>query len=36
VGRALLEHCFVDADARGCSRMWLTTTNDNLAAFAFY
>jgi ribosomal protein S18 acetylase RimI-like enzyme len=36
VGRALLEHCFADADARGCSRVWLTTTNDNLAAFAFY
>jgi GNAT superfamily N-acetyltransferase len=29
VGRALLEHSF--ADARGCSRVWLTTTNDNLA-----
>jgi ribosomal protein S18 acetylase RimI-like enzyme len=36
VGRALLERCFADAEARGCRRVWLTTTNDNLAAFAFY
>jgi ribosomal protein S18 acetylase RimI-like enzyme len=36
VGRALLERCFADAGARGCRRIWLTTTNDNLAAFAFY
>jgi ribosomal protein S18 acetylase RimI-like enzyme len=36
VGRALLEYCFADADARGCRRVWLTTTNDNVAAIAFY
>lgn len=36
VGRALLQHCVDDARERGCSRVWLTTTNDNVRAFAFY
>jgi ribosomal protein S18 acetylase RimI-like enzyme len=36
VGRALLQQCFADARSRGCHRVWLTTTNDNVPAFAFY
>ncbi len=36
VGRALLRHCFEDARSRGCRRVWLTTTNNNVRAFAFY
>jgi ribosomal protein S18 acetylase RimI-like enzyme len=35
VGRALLERCFADARAAGCTRVWLMTTNDNIAAIAF-
>ena len=30
------EHCVDDARERGCRRVWLTTTNDNVRAFAFY
>ena len=36
VGRALMETCFVEARARGCRRVWLVTTNDNVGAIAFY
>jgi ribosomal protein S18 acetylase RimI-like enzyme len=36
VGRALMEHCFAEARARGCRRVWLVTTNNNVAAIAFY
>jgi GNAT superfamily N-acetyltransferase len=36
VGRALMERCFDDARARGCRRVWLTTTNNNIGAIAFY
>jgi GNAT superfamily N-acetyltransferase len=36
VGRALLQACFEDARARGCRRVWLTTTNNNVRALAFY
>ena len=36
VGRALLTGCAELAAARGCCRLWLVTTNDNAAAFAFY
>jgi len=36
VGRALMEHCFADAQARGCRRVWLITTNDNIQALGFY
>jgi ribosomal protein S18 acetylase RimI-like enzyme len=36
VGRALMECCFEEARALGCRRVWLTTTNDNVAAIAFY
>jgi ribosomal protein S18 acetylase RimI-like enzyme len=36
VGRGLMQRCFDDAQARRCRRVWLTTTNDNLAAIAFY
>lgn len=31
-----MQRCFDDAQARRCRRVWLTTTNDNLAAIAFY
>jgi ribosomal protein S18 acetylase RimI-like enzyme len=36
VGRALMEQCFEDARTRGCRRVWLTTTNNNIRAIAFY
>ncbi len=36
VGQALLQHCFDDARSKGCRRVWLTTTNNNVRAFAFY
>ena len=36
VGRALLQQCVDDARERGCRRVWLTTTNDNVRAIAFY
>jgi ribosomal protein S18 acetylase RimI-like enzyme len=36
VGRALLERCVRDARERGCRRLWLTTTNNNVRALAFY
>ncbi len=36
VGRALMVRCFDEARATGCRRVWLVTTNDNVAAIAFY
>ena len=36
VGRALMERCFDEARSMGCRRVWLVTTNDNIAAIAFY
>jgi ribosomal protein S18 acetylase RimI-like enzyme len=36
VGRALMVRCIEHARAAGCRRLWLTTTNNNVAAFAFY
>jgi GNAT superfamily N-acetyltransferase len=36
VASALLEAAKVMARAAGCRRLWLTTTNDNAAAIAFY
>jgi ribosomal protein S18 acetylase RimI-like enzyme len=36
VGQALMRRCFADAQALGCRRVWLTTTNDNVRALAFY
>ncbi len=36
IGRALLQHCFDDARSTGCRRVWLTTTNNNVRAIAFY
>ncbi|GAB3448428.1 GNAT family N-acetyltransferase [Phycicoccus ginsengisoli] len=36
VGRALMERCFAEARATGCRRVWLVTTNNNIAAIAFY
>lgn len=36
VGRALMERCFAEARATGCWRVWLVTTNNNIAAIAFY
>jgi ribosomal protein S18 acetylase RimI-like enzyme len=36
VGRALMEQCFEDARAHGCTRVWLMTTNNNIRAIAFY
>jgi ribosomal protein S18 acetylase RimI-like enzyme len=36
VGRALMECCFAEARATGCRRVWLVTTNNNIAAIAFY
>ncbi len=35
-GSALLTAARDDARRRGCRRVWLVTTNDNLAAAAFY
>lgn len=31
-----MERCFEDARARGDRRVWLTTTNNNIGAIAFY
>ena len=36
VGRALLTRCVADARSRGCGRLWLTTTNNNVRAIDFY
>ncbi|MGD8413997.1 MAG: GNAT family N-acetyltransferase [Candidatus Latescibacterota bacterium] len=36
VGTALLESVVAEAQAIGCIRLWLITTNDNLRALAFY
>jgi ribosomal protein S18 acetylase RimI-like enzyme len=36
VGRALMTACAQRAAEQGCRRLWLITTNDNVAAFAFY
>ncbi|MEO8330747.1 MAG: GNAT family N-acetyltransferase [Candidatus Nanopelagicales bacterium] len=36
IGRALLSHCVSDARDLGCRRVWLTTTNNNIRAIAFY
>jgi ribosomal protein S18 acetylase RimI-like enzyme len=36
VGRALLQRCVEDARSLRCQRLWLTTTNDNVRALAFY
>jgi ribosomal protein S18 acetylase RimI-like enzyme len=36
IGTALVEAVAGEARASGCSRLWLVTTNDNLAAVRFY
>jgi GNAT superfamily N-acetyltransferase len=36
IGAALLEAVAEEARKRGCRRVWLTTTNDNLPALRFY
>jgi len=36
VGRALVERCVAEAVGRGCRRVWLVTTNNNVTAIAFY
>ncbi len=36
VGRALLDRVRARAEEPGAERLWLTTTNDNARAFAFY
>jgi N-acetylglutamate synthase-like GNAT family acetyltransferase len=36
VGTALLERVLAEARSRGCRRVWLMTTNDNLTALKFY
>lgn len=36
IGRALMERCFAEAQATACRRVWLVTTNNNIAAIAFY
>lgn len=36
IGRALMERCFAQARAMGCRRVWLVTTNNNIAAILFY
>jgi GNAT superfamily N-acetyltransferase len=36
VGSALLARVVDEAGARGCCRLWLITTNDNLNAIRFY
>jgi ribosomal protein S18 acetylase RimI-like enzyme len=36
IGRALLERCFDEARSMHMKRVWLITTNNNVAAFAFY
>jgi ribosomal protein S18 acetylase RimI-like enzyme len=36
VGAALLDGARAEAERAGCRRVWLITTNDNLAAIRFY
>ena len=36
IGRALMERCVAEARASRCRRIWLVTTNNNLAAIGFY
>jgi ribosomal protein S18 acetylase RimI-like enzyme len=36
VGTALMKACFAEARSLGCRRVWLTTTNNNTSAIAFY
>jgi len=36
VGTALLDDVKATAKSAGCRRLWLVTTNDNLAAMRFY
>ncbi|MGF1598410.1 MAG: GNAT family N-acetyltransferase [Acidimicrobiales bacterium] len=36
VGRALMDRLRIYASTSGAERLWLTTTNDNMRAFAFY
>ena len=36
VGRALMVRCFTEARALAVGRVWLVTTNNNIAAIAFY
>ena len=36
VGTALVEAAKVVAEAEGCERLWLITTNDNMEALRFY
>jgi ribosomal protein S18 acetylase RimI-like enzyme len=36
VGTALVEYAAREAGRRGCTRLWCTTTNDNLDALRFY
>jgi GNAT superfamily N-acetyltransferase len=36
VGTAMLDSVVEEARARGCRRLWLVTTNDNLPALRFY
>jgi ribosomal protein S18 acetylase RimI-like enzyme len=36
VGRALMERCLAEARIAGCRRVWCVTTNNNIAAIAFY
>jgi ribosomal protein S18 acetylase RimI-like enzyme len=31
-----MERCFAQARATGCRRVWLVTTNNNIAAIAFH
>ncbi|HSS68881.1 MAG TPA: GNAT family N-acetyltransferase [Nocardioidaceae bacterium] len=35
-GRALMQRCASHGRETGCRRLWLTTTNDNIGAIAFY
>ena len=36
IGRALLDAVHAEAQAHGCRRLWLVTTNDNMQALRFY
>lgn len=36
IGGSLLAEAKQEAQARGCRRLWLITSNNNVAAFAFY
>ncbi|HET7414865.1 MAG TPA: GNAT family N-acetyltransferase [Arthrobacter sp.] len=36
VGTALIQRCIEDAASAGCSRVWVRTTNNNIAAIALY